>query len=142
MRRVAFSLGLIACGGAVAPVATPVDDTPQAASIVVTDAMGSPHVGDAAPDFDLTRNEIIGVQEMNVPETFAFQAFQATLQVSDLPADDVRSEGPVRPLAISVQADPLRYIEDNGRSQTMVTPGEIYQSFPVIRTHVGSVHHG
>ncbi len=54
----AAALALAACAPpspAVAPVAasTSEEAAPAQPSIVVTEAMGSPHVGDAAPDFDL-----------------------------------------------------------------------------------------
>jgi peroxiredoxin len=54
----AAALALAACAPpspAVAPVAAGAaeDATPAQPSIVVTEAMGSPHAGDAAPDFDL-----------------------------------------------------------------------------------------
>jgi peroxiredoxin len=47
-------LGLaVACAGARAPAAVPSAAGPIAPSIVVTPEMGSPHPGDAAPDFEL-----------------------------------------------------------------------------------------
>src|SRR5258708_23377278 len=54
----AAALALAACAPpspAVAPVAAGASEeaAPAQPSIVVTEAMGSPHVGDAAPDFDL-----------------------------------------------------------------------------------------
>jgi peroxiredoxin len=48
------ALGLVACGGARAPVAAPAGAGLTAASIAVTPEMGSPHPGDSAPDFELT----------------------------------------------------------------------------------------
>jgi peroxiredoxin len=57
-----LSLGALlllgACATASPPVApaspvTAEDPTPAAPSIVVTDAMGTPHIGDVAPDFEL-----------------------------------------------------------------------------------------
>jgi peroxiredoxin len=47
---------VLACGGArppEAPASTPFDSTPPEPSIAVTPEMGHPHVGDAAPDFEL-----------------------------------------------------------------------------------------
>jgi peroxiredoxin len=48
----------VGCGGAAPPVATPssgspTDSTPAEPSIAITPEMGSPHVGDLAPDFVL-----------------------------------------------------------------------------------------
>jgi len=48
----------VACGGGtLAPPAqtggSPIDSTPSEPSIAITEDMGSPHVGDAAPDFEL-----------------------------------------------------------------------------------------
>jgi len=46
-----FALALaLACGHPATPSA---DQTPAEPSVVVTNEMGSPHIGDAAPDFDL-----------------------------------------------------------------------------------------
>jgi peroxiredoxin len=49
---------LVACGASPPSAATPAasnaaDAAPAEPSIVITDAMGSPHVGDLAPNFDL-----------------------------------------------------------------------------------------
>jgi peroxiredoxin len=54
----ASALALAACAPpspavAPAPASASEEATPAQPSIVVTEAMGSPHVGDAAPDFDL-----------------------------------------------------------------------------------------
>jgi peroxiredoxin len=61
MRRAALllALGVAACSPSTSsapPPAAPagsVDSDPAQPSIVVTEAMGTPHLGDAAPDFDL-----------------------------------------------------------------------------------------
>ena len=61
MKRVALLFALASLVAACSPAATPPAATAQTTtsadpvepSIVVTEAMGSPHVGDAAPDFDL-----------------------------------------------------------------------------------------
>jgi thiol-disulfide isomerase/thioredoxin len=52
------------CGGAAAPppvalssAASPSDSTPAEPSIAVTAEMGTPHVGDVAPDFDLVAQD-------------------------------------------------------------------------------------
>jgi peroxiredoxin len=47
------ALALAACGGAGAPAAASAAE-PDLAGIAVTPEMGSPHPGDAAPDFELT----------------------------------------------------------------------------------------
>jgi peroxiredoxin len=44
----------VACGGVRAPAAAPSVADSSSPSIVVTPEMGSPHPGDAAPDFELT----------------------------------------------------------------------------------------
>jgi peroxiredoxin len=54
------ALVLVACASSPAtPVGSPTAEgpTPTEPSIVVTEAMGSPHVGDIAPDFDLPDQE-------------------------------------------------------------------------------------
>jgi peroxiredoxin len=48
---VAFVSSLLACGGSSPPPRSADDGQPKV--IAVTDAMGDPHPGDAAPDFDL-----------------------------------------------------------------------------------------
>ncbi len=51
MKTTAFLAALVlACGHPATPTA---DHTPAEPSVVVTNEMGSPHVGDVAPDFDL-----------------------------------------------------------------------------------------
>ena len=57
LRLVSLCAGLglvVACGGARAPAAAPASPGLTAPGIAVTPEMGSPHPGDAAPDFDLT----------------------------------------------------------------------------------------
>ncbi len=57
MRRLlpvlASSLALAACGSSPAAAPAVAVAAPSEPSIVVTEAMGSPHLGDRAPDFDL-----------------------------------------------------------------------------------------
>ena len=62
MKRAILLSTLLLAGCASSPAATPAspsspaaidDTTPTEPSIVVTEAMGSPHVGDLAPDFEL-----------------------------------------------------------------------------------------
>jgi peroxiredoxin len=61
MRTIALGLTVAAslgCAGATPPPAATAahaaDSTPTTASIAVTPEMGSPHIGDTAPDFELT----------------------------------------------------------------------------------------
>jgi peroxiredoxin len=53
-----LALGCGGAGGAAAPAAASAPDpTPAEPSIAVTPEMGTPHVGDAAPDFDLVAQD-------------------------------------------------------------------------------------
>ncbi len=128
---------LIACGGAVAPAATPTDDTPKAASIVVTEAMGSPHVGDTAPDFDLTDASGVHVKLADLRGSVVMLAFVTSwcpFSEAEQPnlaklADDYRGKK-VRVLAIDIKEPEAGYQKYLHR---------VPMSFPVLWDKTGDV---
>jgi peroxiredoxin len=83
MRSAAALLFLAACASTkptpVAPAtSSAVEADPVAPSIVVTDAMGSPHVGDVAPDFDLLDQDGRRVRLSDAPGQVTVLAFVAS----------------------------------------------------------------
>ncbi len=137
MRRFALIALLVACGGAVAPVATPADDTPKEASIVVTEAMGSPHIGEAAPDFDLSDVNGGHVKLSSLRGSVVMLAFVTSwcpFSEAEQPnlqklADDYRGKN-VRVLAIDIKEPEVGYRKYLGR---------VPMAFPVLWDQTGDV---
>lgn len=58
--------------------ASPLDDTPAAPSVLVTSDMGSPHLGDDAPDFDLVDQSGAHVKLSSMRASVVVLAFVAS----------------------------------------------------------------
>lgn len=119
------SLAALACAGcsqtapprnAAAAKASPMDNTPATPSVLVTPEMGSPHLGDEAPDFDLVDQNGAHVKLSSMRGSVVVLAFVASYcpfseaaqpHLAQL-ASDYGSRG-VRVVAVDVREDEASY---------------------------------
>ncbi len=134
---------LLGCAGAPPPQApsagssSPTDGTPPAPSIAVTPEMGSPHVGDVAPDFELRDQDGKSIRLDSLRGSVVMLAFVTSwcpFSEAEQPylkrlADDYRGKN-VRVVAIDVKDDDAGYRKYLDR---------VSMPFPVARDTNGAV---
>ena len=91
-----------------------------------------------AANLDLFR----AIQNLYVPESFALQAADATLEIKDLAVNDMRSKITIRSVRISVLADPLRSIYHNRDCKAVVLASVFDQALAIFSANVSRVHNG
>jgi len=137
----------LGCGGTtVAPPATtagvkessPFDGTPPEPSIAVTGDMGSPHVGDLAPDFELSDQAGAKVKLSSLRGKVVMLAFVTSwcpFSEAEQPnlaklAEDYARDERVRVLAVDIKENNEGYEKYVGRAK---------MPFPVLRDPTGAV---
>jgi hypothetical protein len=78
---------------------------------------------------------------MNMPETFALQAPQGTVELASLIPNDVVSEIPVRPASVPLSANPLGHIQNERDWNAMELARELHEGFPRLHLHIRRIHH-
>jgi hypothetical protein len=81
-------------------------------------------------------------QHVDVPEPFAAEAAQRSMQLAALLADHVRAEAAIGAAAVALVTDPLGQIEHEGDRQDVVLAGQRDQRLASLRLHVGGVDDG
>jgi peroxiredoxin len=136
-----------ACGGATveppaqtsgAQQSSPFDATPVEPSIAITGEMGSPHVGDAAPDFTLVDQAGAAVKLSSLRGKVVMLAFVTSwcpFSEAEQPnlaklAADYAGDDRVRVLAVDIKENDAGYGKYVGRAKT---------PFPVLRDATGAV---
>jgi peroxiredoxin len=142
-----LAAALSACGGATvaSPAQTggvaessPFDSTPAEPSIAITEDMGSPHVGDVAPDFELADQTGAKVKLSSLRGKVVLLAFVTSwcpFSEAEQPnlaklAADYAGDDRVRVLAIDIKENEAGYGKYVGRVKT---------PFPVLRDESGAV---
>jgi peroxiredoxin len=139
-------LSVLGCAGRVGsttapPQTSPFDSTPATPSIAVTPEMGSPHLGDFAPDFELTDQDGKKVSLASLHGSVVLLAFVTSwcpFSEAEQPhlarlAEDYRGKN-VKVVAVVVKEDEAGYRKYVGRAPTPFgvlhdTSGEVVRSY-------------
>jgi peroxiredoxin len=126
-----------AAGAAQLPTGASADTTPAEPSIAVTPDMGTPHVGDAAPDFDLVAQDGTRVKLSSLHGSVVMLAFVTSwcpFSEAEQPylkalAEDYSGKN-VKVIAVDIRENDAGYQKYLGRAK---------MSFPVVRDATGDV---
>jgi hypothetical protein len=72
----------------------------------------------------------------HTPEAFAAEPLQGALELGTLSSHDVRSEVPIGPPGVAIQAELLRHVEDDGDREHVVGASELNERSTNLALHV------